>query len=214
MKRILSTAAVIIMTLGFGGAGIAQTTAETTDTTAPEVQAPVIAEMVIGAVDAPIEVIEYGSYTCPHCARFHAEVLPELEKNYIDTGKVRFIYREAYFDKFGLWGSLLARCGGEMRFFGISDILMKTQNDWLAGGDAPKVVENLRKIGLTAGITNEQMDVCFNDSEKVTALVTWYQDNFNRDGIDGTPSFLINGVKYPNMGYEDLAKVLDEKLAE
>ncbi len=210
MKNILSTVAIVVMTLGFSSAGFA----ETATSEAITADAPVIKEMMMGSVDAPVEVIEYGSFTCPHCARFHAEVLPGLEKNYIDTGKIKFIYREAYFDKFGLWGSLLARCGGEMRFFGIADILMKTQHDWLAGGDAPKVVDNLRKIGLTAGLSNEQLDTCFGDADKVQALVTWYQDNFTRDDISGTPSFMINGVKYSNMSYADFSKILDEKLAE
>jgi protein-disulfide isomerase len=212
MKRILSSIALIVaVTVGgaFTGPANAQDTATET-----EAAAPVIVEMAMGEADAPVTVIEYASYTCPHCARFHMNVLPGIKENYIDTGKIRFVLREAYFDKFGLWASLMSRCGGEMRYFGITDILMATQSDWLAGGDAPKVVENLRRIGLTAGMSNEQLDSCFNDSEKVQALVTWYQENFTRDEMDSTPSFLINGQKYSNMNYEDFAAVLDEKLAE
>ena len=75
-----------------------------------------IPDMVIGAADAPVEVIEYASYTCPHCASFHANQFPQLKENYIDTGKIRFVYREVYFDRFGLWASMVARCGGQERF--------------------------------------------------------------------------------------------------
>ncbi|MCK4713506.1 MAG: DsbA family protein [Marinosulfonomonas sp.] len=188
------------------GAAMAQTTAET--------DASGIIEMALGDKDAPVTVVEYASFTCPHCATFHNNVLPDLKANYINTGKVRFIFREAYFDKYGLWASLMARCGGEMRFFGITDILMKDQGAWLGQGDPATVVENLRRIGLTAGLTNENLDACFNDGEQVEALVAWYQQNFTRDNMDSTPSFLINGQKYANMSYDNFSKVLDEKLGE
>jgi len=190
---------------GFGAA-VAQTTAEI-DTSG-------IVEMALGSKDAPVTVIEYASYTCPHCATFHNNVLPQIEKNYIDSGKVRFIFREAYFDKYGLWASLMARCGGEMRYFGITEILMKDQGAWLGEGDPTTVVENLRRVGLTTGMTNEELDTCFSDNGRVEALVAWYQQNFTRDNMDSTPSFLINGQKYSNMSYDNFAKTLDEKLAE
>ena len=193
---------------GFGAA-MAQS-AETTS----EIDTSGIIEMALGAKDAPVTVVEYASFTCPHCARFHQDVLPEIEKNYIDTGKIRFIFREAYFDKYGLWASLMARCGGEMRYFGVTDILMQDQHAWLGEGDPATVVENLRRIGLTAGMTNESLDACFNDSDQVQALVAWYQENFTRDDMNSTPSFLINGQKYSNMSYDDFSTILDEKLAE
>jgi len=181
---------------------------------AAEIDTSGVVEMARGAEDAPVTMVEYSSFTCPHCATFHNNVLPQIEKNYIDTGKVRFIYREAYFDKYGLWASLMARCGGEMRFFGISDMLMKDQGAWLGDGEPAKVVENLRRIGLTTGMTNEDLDACFNDGAKVESLVAWYQENFTRDNMDSTPSFLIDGQKHSNMSYEAFAKILDEKLAE
>jgi len=191
-------------------AGFGAAVAQTTD----EIDTSGIVEMALGAKDAPVTVVEYASFTCPHCATFHNNVLPEIEKNYVDTGKIRFIFREAYFDKYGLWASLMARCGGEMRYFGVTDILMKDQHAWLGEGDPATVVENLRKIGLTAGMTNESLDACFNDKDQVEALVAWYQQNFTRDNMDSTPSFLINGQKYSNMGYDDFSAILDEKLAQ
>ena len=71
-----------------------------------------IPDMILGDPEAPVEVIEYASYTCPHCASFHANQYKELKENYIDTGKIRFVYREVYFDRFGLWASMIARCSG------------------------------------------------------------------------------------------------------
>ena len=91
-----------------------------------------IPDMVMGAADAPVEIIEYASFTCPHCANFHANIYPLLKADYIDTGKVRFVYREVYFDRFGLWASMIARCGGEMRFFGMAELIYEKQREWTA----------------------------------------------------------------------------------
>ncbi|SEW44933.1 Protein-disulfide isomerase [Cognatiyoonia koreensis] len=172
-----------------------------------------IPDMVLGAEDAPIEVIEYASYTCPHCASFHSDQFKQLKANYIDTGKVRFIYREVYFDRFGLWASMIARCGGESRFFGITDLIYQKQRDWTASGDPAVIVDELRKIAKTAGLNEAALDACMSDGEMAESLVGWFQTNAERDGITSTPSFLINGEKYSNMAYPDFAAILDEKLA-
>lgn len=173
-----------------------------------------IQDMVQGSVDAPIEMIEYGSFTCPHCAAFHADQYQQLKTDYIDTGKVRFVFREVYFDRFGLWASMIARCGGELRFFGIHDILYETQQDWVAGGDPALIAENLRKIGLTAGLDTATLDTCLSDATQAQTLVAWFEENAARDGIEGTPTFFINGEKYSNMSYEDLTVILDAALAQ
>ena len=77
-----------------------------------------IQEMVLGDADAPVTIIEYASYTCPHCRRFHETTFKNIMKDYVETGKVRFVYREVYFDRFGLWASIVARCGGERNSLG------------------------------------------------------------------------------------------------
>lgn len=182
---------------------------------AQDAEAPAIIEMAQGADDAPVEIVEYASYTCPHCASFHANQYGELKANYIDTGKVRFIYREVYFDRFGLWASMVARCGGEERFFGITDMLYAQQREWLAGGQDPALIaDNLRRIGLTAGIDAEQMDACMADGAQAQALVSWYEENAAADDVRGTPSFLINGEKHSNMTYADFAAIIDAELGE
>lgn len=195
--------------------------AQAQDATAPATEAPAVVidtstihDMVQGSLDAPIEIIEYGSFTCPHCAAFHAEQYQQIKTNYIDTGKARFIFREVYFDRFGLWASMIARCGGELRFFGIADILYDTQQDWVAGGDPALIAENLRKIGLTAGLDSAMLDTCLNDATMAQTLVAWYEENNTRDGIEGTPTFFVNGTKYSNMSYADFAAILDAELAK
>jgi protein-disulfide isomerase len=173
-----------------------------------------IPDMVLGQPDAPVTIIEYASFTCPHCAEFSATVFPEIRKNYIDTGKVRFVIREVYFDRFGLWASMVARCGGQMRFFGVSDMLFAKQKEWTEGGDPAAIAGNLRRLGLSAGITADQLDACLQDGDNAQALVAWYEKNAKDDNIEATPSFIIDGEKYSNMSYQDFAKVLDEKLSQ
>ena len=182
---------------------------------AQEAAAPAaVAELSMGKADAPVTLIEYASYTCPHCQRFHEEVFGKIKANYIDTDKVRFIYREVYFDKYGLWAAMIARCGGEMKYFGISDMLYDTQKDWLAPGDDAGIAENLRKVGLKAGLSADEIDQCMNDEGKARAMVETYQKNATADKIEGTPSFIIDGQLYKNMGYDEFAATLDAKLAD
>lgn len=176
-------------------------------------EAALVPDMVLGQAEAPVEVIEYASFTCPHCANFHETVLGKLKTNYIDTGKVRFVYREVYFDKFGLWAGMVARCGGPQKYFPISDILYDTQKDWLAPGEAAGIADNLRKIGLKAGLGADQVDACMKDNDMAKAMVATYQANATKDEINSTPSFVIDGQKYSNMSYEEFAGILDEKLA-
>jgi len=194
------------------GSGFGAAVAETTEDT--KIDTSSVVEMTMGDKNAPITVVEYFSFTCPHCADFHNDVLPDLKKNYIETGKVHYIAREAFFSKYDLWASLMARCGGEMRYFGIAKILMETQREWLGDGNPDTVIANLRKIGLTSGLTNEDLDACFQDEAKVEMLVAWYQENFARDDMNSTPSFLINGKKHNNMNFAKFSEVLDAKLAE
>lgn len=181
---------------------------------AVQVSAIEVTDFAIGAEDAPITFVEYASFTCPHCARFHDEVFGRLKADYIDTGKVRFVYREVYFDRYGLWAAMVARCGGEMRYFGITDMLFSTQQDW-AGSDDPAVVsENLRKIGRKAGMEDAAIDACMKDAAMAEALVAHFEEGMAEDDVQGTPTLIINGVKHQNMSYDELKLVLDAALVQ
>ncbi len=210
MKNLATLALVAtIGTFGgaFGGAALAQ------DTAAPATaEAPQVRDMTMGQADAPIEMIEYASYTCPHCADFHSNVFGQLKTEYIDTGKVRFVMREVYFDRYGLWAAMMARCGGDMRYFGISDILFETQREWAGSQDPAVVVENLKRIGRQAGMDNATIDACMADGATAQALVEHYETNAANDQISGTPTIIINGEKHSNMSYEDLKEILDAEL--
>ena len=172
-----------------------------------------VEEMQLGNPDADVTVIEYASFTCPHCRDFHDTVFEELKENYIDPGKINFVYREVYFDRYGLWAAMVARCGGEDRYFGIADLIYEQQQEWVQG-EPTDIVANLRRIGKTAGLTDEQLDTCLSNGEKAQTLVETYQANAEADEITSTPSFVIDGTKYSNMSYDEFAAILDEKLAE
>ena len=179
---------------------------------AAEVDTSTIVEMTMGAEDAPVTLIEYASYTCPHCAAFHNGPFKQIKENYIDTGKVKMIYREVYFDRYGLWASMVARCGGPEKFFGITDLIYKDQSQWSRAGDVTQIVAELRKIGSLAGIEPDQLEACLQDGEKAQTLVAWYQENAAADDVTSTPSFVLNGRKVSNQSYADFAAMIDAEL--
>lgn len=174
----------------------------------------VITDFILGSADAPVTLVEYGSYTCPHCADFHENQFQQLKADYIDTGKVQFIFREFYRNRVDLWASMVARCGGEMRFYGIVDILLETQADWVGAGDDPNLIaDNLRRIGISAGIDAAQIDACMADATTAEALVAKFTADAERDNVTGTPTLYLDGTKYSNMAYGDLASLIEDRLA-
>lgn len=220
-KSIIFAAALAIVAAGGGWLYMGQSAPEgMTPIAAAEAQetttssdVALVPDMILGNSDAPLTVTEYASFTCPHCANFHATVFDKFKTNYIDTGKVKFVYREVYFDKFGLWGAMVARCGGPEKYFGISDILYDTQKDWLASGEPVGIADALRKIGITAGMTGEQVDACLKDNERAQAMVTAYQANATADKVESTPTFIIAGESHSGgMTYDEFAALLDAKL--
>ncbi|MBM7070157.1 DsbA family protein [Actibacterium sp. 188UL27-1] len=179
---------------------------------ASEIDTSDIVEMTMGDPEAPVTVVEYASYTCPHCATFHKETFKKLKTEFIDTGKVHFIYREVYFDRPGLWASMVARCGGPVRYFGINELLYNQQREWTSG-DSSAVVANLRKIGRTAGLDDAMLDACLQDAGKAEALYANYQKNMEADGIRSTPSFLINGnLISGNTSFSEFSRLIEAEL--
>ncbi|MFN4159307.1 MAG: DsbA family protein [Gemmobacter sp.] len=175
---------------------------------------PEVADMSLGDPAAKVKMIEYASFTCPHCATFHANVLTPLKADYIDTGKVHFTLREVYFDRYGLWAGMVARCGGEDRYFGIAGVLFDTLGTWAGSSDPATVVQNLRRIGKVAGVDDAQLDSCLNDGQMAQAMVNRFQETTAADDVQGTPTLIINGKKHANMSYADLRVILDAELAK
>ena len=208
MLKTLATAAILAIAALLPLSASAQEAAAT-DTPAVE-----ITDFSLGSADAPVKITEYASFTCPHCANFHANVWPQLKSEYIDTGKVQFTYREVYFDRYGLWAAMVARCGGEMRYFGIVDMLFDQQREWAASNDPNVVVGNLRTIGKAAGLDDATLDTCLKDGAKAEAMVAHFEKNMEADSVEGTPTFIIDGEKHSNMSFADMKSIIDAKLAE
>ena len=218
MKRRTMIAAALAATVGgavlwsqmSGSEPTGAATAAETDYA--DVDTSSISEMTMGPEDAKVTVTEYASFTCPHCATFHATTFQELKRDYIDTDKVRFVYRDVYFDRVGLWASMLARCAGPDRFFGISDLLYSQQKDWLEADDAMTISKNLRRIGKVAGLEEDQINACLEDADKAETLLAWFNQNRDADDINSTPTVVIDGEKHGNPSYSELKAIIDEKL--
>jgi protein-disulfide isomerase len=205
-KLLASGFLALTLALGFGAAATAQETAPET---------PVeVKDFTLGNPDAPVKITEYASFTCSHCAAFHATTFKPLKAEFIDTGKVEFTLREVYFDRYGLWAAMMARCGGDIRYFGITDILFETQQDWAGSEDPNVVVENIKKIGRTAGMDDATLDACMKDGAMAEALVARFEENMKADGVEGTPTLFINGTKHANMDYAALKSLIEAELAK
>lgn len=188
--------------------------AQETAKTAPVASSsdPRVGDRVMGSPDAPVTFVEYAMFTCPHCAAFNAEVFPKIKANYIDTGKVKLVYREVYFNKPSLWAGMLARCAPQERYFGIADVLFERQKTWAGAESQDEMVKQLFAIGRQAGMTDDQMNACLQDRGLAEGLVADYQAKAGADKVDGTPTFFINGVEQPNASYEEIAAKLDAAL--
>ena len=147
-------------------------------------------EQALGDPDAPVTIIEYASLTCPHCADFHTDVLPELKDKYIATGKVRLVYRDFPLDQRALSAAVLAHCAGPDRYFGFLDVLFETQESWARADDHIAALTGLGKLG---GLSETQIEQCLADQELSDAILKTRLDAQNQYDIGSTPSFIIDG---------------------
>jgi protein-disulfide isomerase len=169
-----------------------------------------LGEMVLGDPTAPVTVIEYASMTCSHCANFHRTVYGPFKEKYIDTGKVRFIFREYPLEPLATAAIIVARCGSTMRFFPTVDLLFNNQRQW-AG--APNPVEAMYSLVKQTGLTREQYDACLAD-QKLLDGVNAVHDRANQElGVTSTPTFFINGKIYPGeMTLDEISGLVDQQL--
>ena len=172
-------------------------------------------DMSKGNENAPVVFVEYASLTCPACAAFHASIYPSLNKEYIQTGKIKFIHREIYFDRAGLWAALTARCtNAANRYFGMLDLLYSEQPIWSRSDSSDEIVNALLKISAKSGIEKEKAISCLEDQEKALDLVNQYQIYVKEDAIESTPTFVINEKKYTNRSYEEIKEIIERELKD
>jgi protein-disulfide isomerase len=183
-------------------AAFAQAKIDTKDLMAPDA----LPDVWVGKEDAPVTMVEYASMTCSHCAAFHNETFPLLKKNYIDTGKVRFVLREFPLDALAAAAFMLARCAGDKRE-AMVDLLFAQQKNW-AFVDKP--LDALSNLVKQAGIGSEQFQKCLDDKQLYQNVLAVRQRGGEKFGVDSTPTFFINGVRRNG---EIAPKDLDQTLA-
>ena len=151
-------------------------------------------DMALGPADAPVTIVEYASMTCPHCAAFNATVFPKIKAEYIDTGKIRYVFREFPLDIKAAAGAMLARCIAKDdagKYFAVVDLLFRQQNDWVV----KNTTDTLTRIGKQAGLSAQAVDGCLKDQallDKITADQKYAGEVLK---VDSTPTFFVNGEK-------------------
>jgi protein-disulfide isomerase len=168
-----------------------------------------LGDQVLGPENAPVTIIEYASMTCPHCARFATEVFPKFKERYIDTGKVRFIFREFPFDALAEGAFMLARCADKDKYFPLIEALFQQQSQWVT----KDWKEPLFNVVKQAGFTKESFDACL-ANQKVLDGIEWVSTRaHDKFKVDATPTFFINGEMHRGeMSLDDLEKIIQPYL--
>jgi protein-disulfide isomerase len=169
-------------------------------------------EMSMGNDKASVTVIEYASMTCPHCAHFQETTFPEIKKRYIDTGKVRYIFREFPLDTLAAAAFMLARCAGEKdssRYFAMVDTMFRQQRTWAV----EKPIPPLMAIAKQAGFTEQSFNACLANQKMLEGIESIRQRAVDKFKVQSTPTFFINGTAYPGaLEIDEMAKLIDAQL--
>ena len=205
-----TSAAAIVLALSSAEAlHNARPAAAQTITQAELLVPPPLGDRVLGKDDAPVTIVEYASMTCPHCAHFHETTYPELKKQYIATGKVRFIFREFPLDPLAAGASMLARCADKDKFFPMIETLFQLQRQWAV----EKPIPPLLAIAKQAGFSEQSFNACLSDQKMLDSIQAEQKRATDKFGVNSTPTIFINGRKQAGAAtIEDLAKVIDPLL--
>ncbi len=169
-------------------------------------------EMVLGKADAPVTMVEYSSLGCPHCAAFHRDTLPRIKKEYIDTGKVRLIYRDFPLGTAALAASMIARCAGPKKFFGFVEILFRSQAQWSKSNN-PMLA--LTKVARFGGLSETDVQACLKRQPLLDFIRKGALAAQETHKINSTPSFIIGDDTISGaQPFEAFKKVLDKALSK
>ena len=173
-------------------------------------------DMVHGSKDAPVTIIEYASMTCPHCAAFQKQIIPLLNKDYVETGKVKVVFREYPLDGAARMASAVARCFSGDQYFSFIDLLFANQMNWIKDFDNNQqitkedIVEGLTQMARQAGMPRDKVMACADDKANLDLVDGNWQEGQTKFNVNSTPTFIINGVNHAGeIPYDDLKKILD-----
>ena len=169
-------------------------------------------DFVMGNTESNVMIVEYFSPTCPHCFHYQTKIFPELQKKYIDTGKISYVTREFIGNKQDLDASILARCNGSIEsYHNFMKVILDQQDQWAFSKNYREILTN---IGTLGGVSPEQYAACLNDSAKIQFLIDNNKFLMQEPNFIGTPTFFINGKHYTKpYTLEDLSEAIDAAIA-
>lgn len=169
---------------------------------------PAKGDMTLGDPGAPVEVIEYASMTCPHCAAFHLNSFPLLKAEFIDTGQVYFVFREFPLDQMAVMGSVLARCAGPERYFPFIDALFRQQEVWSRPAEESPL-QGLMQLAQLGGVSQAELEACLQNQELVDSVINSRLQAEQQFAVASTPAFVVNGVLVQgNLPWDEFAGLL------
>ena len=203
---VVSTAAVLAAGALFGSAPLAFAQGPSNE----ELMRPgALPDLVLGKADAPVTIIEYASMTCPHCANFHKTTYPALKSKYIETGKVRFIFREFPLDDLAVAASMLARCAGAEKSMAMIDVLFASQDKWATRDPIPALLQ----IAKQAGFTQASFDTCLKDQKLYNDILAVRERGSKEFKVESTPTLFVNGkLQKGGATIEELDKLIQPLL--
>ena len=215
-RRRIAGVAMVLAGLAAGGAlaGLMAGAAIAADAPKPPATTPaagpVYREFVLGNPNSKVVVIEYASLTCPHCAHFAQEDYPKLKKDYIDTGKIKYIYRDFPLDNLALGAALLARCAPGNKGMGMIEKMFNEQLKWI---QAEKPIEPLTAYAKETGMSDKDVEACLQNKAIVDTIRDVYSTAASLYKVDATPTFLVGEDRVPGADYARLKEMIDKALA-
>jgi protein-disulfide isomerase len=170
--------------------------------TAPQISPD---DRILGKPDAPVTIFEYASLTCPHCAAFEKEILPQIKSEWIDTGKAKLVFRDFPLDGSALKAAMVARCAPPERFYGFIDMLFTQQASWATTADPVPSLGRLAKLG---GMGEEQLQACLKDDALQNKILASRLAAEKEFAVESTPTFFINGKKVVGAKPEEIFEAL------
>jgi len=172
----------VLGALGYLGSAFAQPSALLAPTP--------LGDVIQGSETAPVTIVEYASLTCPHCRDFAMHTFPELKKRYIDTGKVRFIFREYALNDIDMLAIVISRCAPKDRYLPLIETLYEKQDVWAVNNPVPPLLA----IAKQAGFTDESFKACASNQQIIDGVKA-QREAGSKFGVSSTPTFFINGEK-------------------